>query len=169
MQGRLEKGVYVLNSCIPEIFGHANVAKTFDVELWHARLGHANVQSIEGLFRNNSVIGLERKVRKHTSNCEGCLEGKMTRSTLRTRPEKASAVGEVIHSDLCGPMSFKSLGGSRYYVSFIDEHSGYTVIKPIAKKSDVSLQFRKFLVWFERKFATRIKKLHSDNGGSIKL
>lgn len=62
-------------------------------------------------------------------------------------------------------MVVKSLGGSSYFVAFIDECSGYTVVVPIAQKSDVSKQFQRFLPWFERRYDCRVKRVHCDGGG----
>ena len=62
-------------------------------------------------------------------------------------------------------MSVASFSGANYFVSFIDECSGYIVILPIAQKSDVAGKFRSFLAWYERKFDCSVKRLHSDGGG----
>ena len=74
--------------------------------------------------------------------------------------------GEVIHGDVCGPMSVRSsLGGSRYFVTFIDEYSGYVTVASIAKKSDVQYHFKRYHVWLERRYDCVIKVLHCDGGG----
>ena len=46
-------------------------------------------------------------------------------------------------SDVCGPMSVKSLGGACYYVLFKDDHSGYRYVYFIKKKSEVFSCFQK--------------------------
>ena len=70
-----------------------------------------------------------------------------------------------MHSDVCGPISCASLGGSRYYVSFVDETSGFIRIVPIARKSQVADEFRRYVSWFERRAECTVKLLQSDNGG----
>ena len=62
-------------------------------------------------------------------------------------------------------MSTTFNGGARYYVSFIDEFSGFANLIPIAKKSDVAISLKQFLPWFERMFSCHIRKMRSDGGG----
>lgn len=74
----------------------------------------------------------------------------------------------MIHSDVCGPMSVSSLGGSKYFVTFIDEYSGYVNVVPICKKSDVHSNFKKYQVWLERRYDCVMKLLYCDGGGEYK-
>ena len=74
-------------------------------------------------------------------------------------------IGDVVHTDVYSPMSCMSLGGSKYYIYFIDECSGFMKITPIKAKSEVAGEFRRYLSWFERKTDGIIKKLHRDNCG----
>ena len=54
--------------------------------------------------------------------CDGCMKGKQTRKPFpKESTTRANEILEVIHTDVCGPMETKSLGGSRYFVTFIDE------------------------------------------------
>lgn len=66
-------------------------------------------------------------------------------------------------------MSIPSLGGSKYYVSFIDEYSGYITVVPISSKSEVLEKFKDFHQWFERKYGCKIKCFHSDGGGEYAI
>lgn len=46
-------------------------------------------------------------------------------------------LGGFLHTDVCGPMSVHSLGGTRYYVVFKDDCSGLRFIFFIKRKSEV--------------------------------
>ena len=74
---------------------------------------------------------------------------------------------DLIHSDLCGPMSFVSLRGYEYYVTFIDDHSRKTWIYFLkSKKSKEFLQrFQEFKALVENQTGRKIRALRSDNGG----
>jgi hypothetical protein len=48
---------------------------------------------------------------------------------------------ELIHSDVCGPMSVASVQGGMYYVSFIDDFSRKTWIYFMKTKDEVFSRF----------------------------
>ena len=56
--------------------------------------------------------------------CESCIFGKHKKvSFLKTgRTLKAEKL-ELVHTDLWGPSPIASFGGSRYYITFIDDSS----------------------------------------------
>lgn len=98
-------------------------------------------------------------------NCEVCAEGKHSRSSFPVNGSRASELLEVIHSDVCGPMSTVSLGGNKYYVSFIDDYSRMTKVYMIKNKSQVFDCFVKYKNLVENQLNRKIKKIRSDNGG----
>lgn len=93
------------------------------------------------------------------------MKGKQTKIHSHRNLHSAKKVVRVTHSDVCGPMSTPFMGGSIYYISFVDEFSGYVTIYPIAKKSDMLNTFKLLLPWFERKFSCTLHILHSDQVG----
>lgn len=70
----------------------------------------------------------------------------------------------MVHSDICGPMNVESLGGSRYFVTFIEDYSRYTETVMLHKRSDVLKAFRNYKRRVENQTGQRIKKLRTDNG-----
>ena len=71
---------------------------------------------------------------------------------------------QLIHSDVCGPMSTESIGGKKYFVTFTDDYSRYYSVYFMKYKSEVLEKFREF----EAAIASseeRIRKLRTDNGG----
>ena len=59
--------------------------------------------------------------------------------TFPSSESKAKRIFEIIHSDVCGPMSSSSLNGYVYDVSFIDDFSRKTWIY-FMKNKDGSFQ-----------------------------
>ena len=166
-QGELRGGVFTIDAtvCQPPD-GSALSAVSKGEALWHARLGHAYSKNIRELIQKDAVKGLDLKNPKSDSDvCDACLQGKQRRKSLKPKEIRARSVGEVIHSDVSGKLAIASLGGSWYYVTFIDEFSGYMVVVPIKKKSDVADKFKQFHKWFERRYSCVIQRLHCDGGG----
>ena len=60
---------------------------------------------------------------------EGCVMGKQHHCPYpKGISYRATEPFELIHSDVCGPMSESSIGGSSYYVTFIDDFTRYTFV-----------------------------------------
>src|ERR1700722_18946751 len=74
---------------------------------------------------------------------------------------------DLIHSDVCGPMSVTSNGGARYFVTFIDDYSRFIVVNLMKSKAEVIQHFMTYRAWSENVTGNRIKILRSDNGGEF--
>ena len=74
---------------------------------------------------------------------------------------------DLVHSELCGPMTVASLGGYHYYVTFIDDYSWKTWIYflKIKESEEVLSKFKEFKAQVENLSGKRIKILRLDNGG----
>lgn len=70
------------------------------LEVWHHRLGHANIKNVLKLEEKDMVTGMELTGPKDhdTSICEAC-------------------------TDVCGPMETTARTGHWYFVTYIDGHS----------------------------------------------
>ena len=75
---------------------------------------------------SKAVEGLLEIHTKHDGVCKGCVKGKNTKKKFPSSERKAKGILEIIHFDVCGPMSSSSLRGYVYYVSFIDDFSRKT-------------------------------------------
>ena len=49
-----------------------------------------------------------------------------------------------MHIDVCGPISPVSLRGSKYFLTFTDDHSGKTWVYILKEKKKVLNKFKKF-------------------------
>jgi hypothetical protein len=98
--------------------------------------------------------------------CEHCVYGKQKRVRfLRVGKEKKSERLELVHIDVWGPTHVSSLGGSRYYVTFIDDATRKIWVYCIRQKSDVFDTFKKWKALVENEIGKRLKCLRSENGG----
>ena len=91
------------------------------------------------------VTGLPDLKIKHEGICKGCAKGKNIKNPFPKSETQTKGTLELIHSDVCGPMSSTSLSGFDYYITFIDDFSRKTWIYFLKAKSEVSVA--KFLWW----------------------
>src|SRR5215216_6277808 len=97
--------------------------------------------------------------------CEPCLMGKMTKTPLSGTMERVTDLLEIIHTDVCGPMSVEVCGGYRYFVTFTDDFSRYGYIYFMKHKSETFEKFKEFQNEVENHRNRKIKFLRSDHGG----
>ena len=135
--------------------------------IWHQRLAHLNQRTILKMSSQQMVCGLdilEPNLPSH-SPCEGCILGKMHRFPFSKGRTRAMEVGELVHSDVCGPMQTVTPGGSRYFVIFKDDFSGWCSVSIIKQKSEVPEKFINFTALLKNETGRQVKTLRSDNGG----
>jgi len=60
---------------------------------------------------------------EHDDVCRGCVLGKNIKKSFNPSHKRTKEVLDLIHSDVCGPMSVPSFNGYVYYVIFIDDFS----------------------------------------------
>ena len=94
-------------------------------------------------------------------------KGKNTKKIFPSTESKAKGILEIIHSDVCGPMSSNSISGYAYYVSFIDDFSRNTWIYFMKNKDEVFNKFKEFKALIENHTEKKIKTIRSDNGGEF--
>ena len=73
--------------------------------LWHCRFGHIGVK------RMKKLDGLLESL----DPCIPCLMGKMTKTPFSKTTERATELLEIIHTDVCSPMSVEARGEYRYF------------------------------------------------------
>ena len=162
--GEVKGKLYVLKTS----YEQANsVEDNSDSELWHCRFGHLGMDNVKKLSENNMVIGMDAiQSNGEKLLCEGCIKGKQHKLPYPTKSDhRASEVLEIIHSDVCGPMSVESFGNSRYFVTFIDDYSRYTCVYFLKQKSEVLVKLKEFINIMSILTGKRVKVLRTDNGG----
>lgn len=155
-------GVYSLSAQM----SHANVATSdgCDALTWHKRLGHLNSQTLKKMA--NQVAGLQVKTANYDDikNCVACATGKQTRDPFPPSTSRSSAILDLIHSDLCGAMRTQTLGGSLYFMTFIDDYSRKVFTYFLRSKDQVASTFIDYITLIENQTDRRIKVLRTDNG-----
>ena len=166
--GKLQNNLYVLDvNERNEKFHHVNVASNEHLgDLWHQRFGHLSRNNLRLLRDQKLVSGMDFQSAKESDCCEGCAYGKQKRASFpKGQATRASEILEIVHSDVCGPMQENSLGGSRYFVTFIDDKSRFTAVYFMKTKDQVLEKFKEYEAMVTNMTEKKIKILRSDNGG----
>ena len=74
----------------------------------------------------------------------------------------------IVHFDVWDPSPVTTLGGSRWFVSFIDDCTRVTWVCLMKSKGEVNLLFQKFHTMIKTQYKAQIQVLRSDNGGEYK-
>jgi hypothetical protein len=136
-------------------------------ELWHHRMAHLHHGALGGL--REVVTRVPQINIKHQDVCRGCALGKFAKASFPSSDTRSAGILDLVHIDVCGPMTRRSLSGCEYYLTFIEDYSRKTWISFLKAKSEVFTQFQEFRALVENQSTKRIKVLWSDNGGEYSL
>lgn len=157
-------GVYRLRSEKIECLLSPGSSTTVSAIDWHRRLGHINYSDLckmrDGIVDGVKFADGETSLR----NCEACQKGKQSRQPFKSSGTKSSDILELVHSDLCGPMENASIGGAKYFLTFIDDFTRKYFVYFLRLKSDVLATFKDFKQLVENQTGKKIKILRTDNG-----
>lgn len=153
---------------VQETRGACLLTKTEEASwLWHSRLGHVNFQAMLQMSKNGMARGLPEIV-KPADVCKGCLMSKQTRISF---PSQSNFVAkerlELIHADICGPVSPATPSGNRYFLLFVDDYSRAMWIYMLKTKDQAFEYFKKFKAQVEKETSLQIKMLRTDRGGEF--
>nr|KYP39875.1 Retrovirus-related Pol polyprotein from transposon TNT 1-94 [Cajanus cajan] len=96
--------------------------------------------------------------------CETCEIGKKHRESFPTgKSWRARKPLEIVHSDLC-MVEIPTHGGSRYFITFIDDFSRKAWVYFLKQKSEACDAFKSFKAFVEKQSGCKIKALRTDRG-----
>lgn len=91
-------------------------------------------------------------------------EGKLARKPFNEAGTRATQLLQLVHSDMCGPFSVRSLSGARFFITFVDDFSRKVFIYPLKTKGQAFEKFVDFKKRVENELEKTIKTFRSDNG-----
>jgi hypothetical protein len=158
--GRCEGNLYRLLERNEESLVHDKVNPN---EIWHRRYAHINYQALPFLIK--MVEGIPELKSTHEGIFKGYALGKNIKKPFSSSNNRSKETLDLIHSDVCGPMPIRSLGGSLYYITFIDDYSIKMWLYLLKSKDEVFGKFQEFKAEIENHTNKKIKTLRTNNGG----
>ena len=120
------------------------------------------VENLQQKMDNHGVVkGVVLKSNNTEHKCDGCILGKGHRTPFpRESQSRARNVLELVHTDVLGPVEVYSIGGSKYFISFIDDHSNWVVEYTMRSKSEALDRFKEYKQYAETHTNRKLVKLH---------
>ncbi|RDY09226.1 hypothetical protein CR513_06435, partial [Mucuna pruriens] len=131
---------------------------TSQIWLYHKHLGHPLFGLLKTMFSH-----LLTKDPVESFKCDICQFSKHHRATFSPSNNKSLEPFDLIYSNVWGPTS-NSIGGAKWFVSFIDDCTCVTWIFLMKHKSEVCQIFVDFFRFVKNQFGKSIKRLWSYNG-----
>ena len=86
-------------------------------KLWHYRLGHILKGRIERLIKKSILPPLEFS---DLEQCINCIKGKYVKK-IKKDAKRSAKILEIVHIDIYGPFSVKSVDGYDSFIIFTDD------------------------------------------------
>ncbi|MBW0537707.1 hypothetical protein O181_077422 [Austropuccinia psidii MF-1] len=153
LDGNITNRLMYINYCLPKSL------LTFNnnlFTLWHNRMGHPGYSVLKsmGLPVNNL-------------NCDICQINKSHQLPYSGQFEEVKFLLDCLHLYLVGPISPVSLSGCAYFLTMIDQSTGFKIVRFLKRKSETFEQFLSAKRLMENKHEQKLKGLVSDCGGEF--
>jgi transposase InsO family protein len=136
-------------------------------QLWHHRFGHLSYKGLRTLQYKQMVKGLPL-VKASDKSCTECLVGKQHRDVIQKKTQwRASHKLQLVHADICGPITPNSNCNKRYFIKFIDDFSRMVWIYFLVEKSEAFTTFKNYKSLVEKESGALIGCLRTDRGGEF--
>jgi transposase InsO family protein len=169
-QAECRNGLYTITDTSESSNQTALFSKlTETAQLWHQRFGHLSYKGLAQLVRNQMVSGIHVTADEFEQAgkkvCQFCVQAKQARLPFPTTQSTTKNPMELVHMDVCGPMPVQSPGGSRYFATFLDDHTKFSAVVPINSKSDVPEVVKRTIKQLETQTGHQLKTVRTDRGG----
>jgi hypothetical protein len=168
--GLVENGLYLIYFSKKVTKAATSLIGKFDVGwLWHCRLGHINMRTLQRLHKGNRILGLTDLTFAKDRVCRACIEGMMNELPHPSKTIISSKrVLELLHMDLFSPPTHTSLGGKNYCLVIVDDYSRYAWVYFFKHKHETQQTVQDFTNEVQCEYGENILMIRSDNGTEFK-
>ncbi|GJS25890.1 putative ribonuclease H-like domain-containing protein [Tanacetum coccineum] len=121
------------------------------------------------LVRGNLVRGLPSNLFENDHTCVACQKGKQQKASCETRiMSSISQPLQMLHMDLFGPTSVRSINHKTYWLVVTDDFSRFNWVFFLATKDETSGILKTFITVIENQINHKVKIIGCDNGSEFK-
>ncbi|GJY46057.1 putative ribonuclease H-like domain-containing protein [Tanacetum coccineum] len=136
---------------------------------WHRRLGHVNFKNLNKLMKGNLVRGLPSKLFQNDHTCVACQKGKQHKASCKAKSVSSiSQTLQLLHMNLFGPTSVRSLNHKTYCLVITDDFSRFSWVFFLRTKDETSGILKDFIRQIKNQLNQKVKTIRCDNGTKFK-
>ena len=134
---------------------------------WHERYGHLSFEALHQLGKQEMVRGTP--VIKHAEQvCDTCVTTKLRRKPFPQQAQyRAQVPLDLVHGDLCGPVTPATPGGRRYFLLMVDDATRFMWAVLLPTKDAALDAVKRVKAEAEKETGRELKVLQTDNGGEF--
>ncbi|GJR99448.1 putative ribonuclease H-like domain-containing protein [Tanacetum coccineum] len=133
------------------------------------RLGHVNFKNLNRLVKGNLVRGLPTKLFQNDHTCVACQKGKQHKASCKAKlVSSISHTLQLLHMDLFGPTSVRSINHKTYCLVITDDFSRFSWTFFLRTKDETSAILKDFIRQIENQLNQKVKIIRCDNGTEFK-
>ena len=116
------------------------------------------------MMRGDLVKGLPQ-FQNPKEVCAHYISGKHSKASFPSSTYRTLSVLELIHMDICRPISSQTVGGKRYFLLIVDDYSRCMWVALRKEKLEAFKKFKRFKSMAEAEKEVKMKCIRSDRGG----
>jgi GAG-pre-integrase domain len=124
---------------------------TVDYDIMHRRFAHPSKDVLQHASENTQNFPSNMSFPSNDPVCQGCAEGKMTRSSFPPSPGCSKAPFDKIHMDL-KEFSIQSYNKYKFFILFFDNCTSFGWIVLLRRKSEADPAIRQFIAMVKNQF-----------------
>ena len=161
-EGLLYRQQYLQTGCLRCMQSRTKTGNCFqatiedNTQLWRCRYGHLSFNGLRILQNKQMVRGLPQ-LKDSSKVCTDCLVGQQHTEAIPKRSFwRESRRLQLVHADICGPITPVSNSKMRYFISFIDDYSCKIWIYLLSQKSQAFIVLKNYKNLVENEAGTFI-------------
>ncbi|KAI3814185.1 hypothetical protein L1987_18933 [Smallanthus sonchifolius] len=112
-------------------------ASESDSILWHRKLAHINYRKMNYIVKNDLVLGIPKMKLSVPDDCIPCKKGKQRKKSHKSKSKNSIVTHlELLHMDLFGSISIRSIGGKSYCLVVTYDFSRFSWVKFLSSKAE---------------------------------
>ncbi|GKD83373.1 putative ribonuclease H-like domain-containing protein [Tanacetum coccineum] len=133
-------------------------------------MAHVNFKNINKLAKNGLVKGLPSKIFSNEHNCVACNKGKQHKASYKaiTAVSTITEPLQLLHMDLFGPTSIRSIDHKYYCLVVTDDFSRFCWAFFLGTKDETFHTLKDFITFIENQLNLKVKAIRCDNGTEFK-